>query len=395
MQVDRLLALRTAIVLPGAFAEGVLAVVLPWFITQAALGTAWLGVLSALLVASGIVGTVLATPVSRRLGSWRMTVYAAVCSSLCIVGGAVLWLADEKLAALLLALCAMAADTMADLGFSSRTPVIARLYKLPLLKFFGGNWMWAIVGFALGGSVAGWCISANHMASLLGVLSVSSIIVTLSLPKIFPRDARRLPEQTSHWRALLPAGIWTKQVLVFVICIVLLSFIYGPMDNLLVPAQLASHHRPASVFGMLVTAGGLGLTAGLAITQTQHAQSAAGKMWILWLGIAAAMFQILLMWWLPGNELLIAGTFLTAAVFAPAMPMIESTLLLAVKAPSRTVMLAIVGTLASAGDMLGTVVAGWAVQYAGVGGVLAGCALALCPVLVYLYTMRSSFSRRP
>jgi hypothetical protein len=394
MKCSRLLALRTAVVLPGAFAEGVLAVLLPWSIAQAALGTSWLGILSSLLVVAAIVGSVLASPVSHRLGSWRMTVYAGVVSCLCIVCATVLWFVDLKLEAFLLALCAMAADGMADLGFSSRTPVIARMYKLSLVGFSGGNWLWGIVGLALGSSMAGWLISLNHIGALLIVLSVNSLVVAASVPKILPRDARHSQKQYGHWTAALSSALWTPQMIALTTCIVWLSFVYGPMDNLLIPAQLTSSHRDASIFGMLVTAGGLGLAVGLAMTQAKRAYSATSKMLILWFGIFAAVLQIVLVWWAPENWQLIVGTFITAAIFSPFLPMMESTLLLAVKAPSRTLVLAVVGTLASGADMLGTAATGWAINYAGVDRVLAGCALALSPLLAYLYFVRHSFKVR-
>ncbi len=324
-----------------------------------------------------------------------MTVYAAITSCLCIVGGTALWLANLKLGALTLALCAVAADGMADLGFAARTPVMARLYKLPMLSFSSGNWLWGIIGLALGSSMAGWLISTNHIATLLIVLCATSILVTASLPAILLRDARTQPQATNHWKAVWSSQLWTPQMIALTTCMVWLSFIYGPMDNLLIPAQLTSNQRDASVFGILVTAGGLGLAAGLAFTQAQQAYSATSKILILWFGILAAMLQIVLIWWAPDNWLLIAGTFITAAVFSPFLPMTESTLLLAVKAPSRTLVLAVVGTLASGADMLGTAAAGWAIHYAGVDRVLLGCAAALSPLLVYLYLVRGSFNYRP
>lgn len=394
MKRYRLVALRTAIVLPGAFAEGVLAVLLPWSIAQAAIGTSWLGMSSALLVAAAIVGTVLASPASHRLGSRRMTVYAAIISCLCIIGGTVMWVVDLKLVAFALALCAMAVDGMADLGFAARTPVIARWYKLSLVSFSGGNWLWGIVGLALGSSMAGWLVSMNHVTVLLIVLCANSLIVAISLSKMMPRDGRGHQKQDGHWKAAFSGELWTPQMIALTTCIVWLSFVYGPMDNLLIPAQLTSNYRDASVFGMLVTAGGLGLAVGLGLTQAKHAYSATSKILILWFGIVAAILQIVLIWWVPENWLLIAGTFITAAVFSPFLPMTESTLLLAVKAPSRTLVLAVVGTLASGADMLGTAAAGWAIHYAGVDRVLAGCALALSPLLVYLYFARGSFNSR-
>lgn len=390
----KLLSLRVAIVLPGAFAEGVLAVLLPWSIAQAAIGTSWLGFLSALLVLAAIVGTVLASPVSHRIGSRRMTVYGAIISCLCIIGGTVMWIVDLKLVAFALALCAMAVDGMADLGFAARTPVIARWYKLSLVSFSGGNWLWGIVGLALGSSMAGWLVSMNHVTVLLIVLSANSLIVAISLSKMMPRDGRSHQKQDGHWTAAFSGELWTPQMIALTTCMVWLSFVYGPMDNLLIPAQLTSNHRDASVFGMLVTAGGLGLAVGLALTQAKHAYSATSKVLILWFGILAAILQIVLIWWAPENWLLIVGTFITAAVFSPFLPMTESTLLLAVKAPSRTLVLAVVGTLASGADMLGTAAAGWAIHYAGVDRVLAVCALALSPLLMYLYLARGSFSNR-
>ncbi len=391
----KLLSLRAAIVLPGAFAEGVLAVLLPWSIAQAAIGTSWLGFLSALLVAAAIVGTVLASPVSQRIGSRRMTVYSANISCLCIVCGTVMWMVDLKLIAFALALCAMAFDGMADLGFAARTPVMARLYKLSLVSFSGGNWLWGIVGLAMGSSLAGWLVSLSQVTALLIALSANSLLVAISLSRMMPRDGRGLQNQESHWKTAFSAKLWTPQMIALTTCMVWLSFVYGPMDNLLIPAQLTSQQREASVFGMLVTAGGLGLAVGLAFTQAKHAYSGTSKVHILWFGVLAAILQIALIWWAPDNWLLIVGTFITAAVFSPFLPMTESTLLLAVKPPSRTLVLAVVGTLASGADMLGTAAAGWAMHYAGVDRVLAGCALALSPLLVYLYSVRGSFNQRP
>ena len=183
MQRSQLLALRARVMLPGAFAEGVLAVLLPWSVTQAALGTSWLGILSALLVVAAIAGSLLAPPVSHRFGSRRMTVYAAIISSTCIMGGTAMWMLDLKWVAFALALCAIAVDGMADLGFAARTPVMARWYKLSLVSLSGGNWLWGIVGLALGSSIAGWLISVNQVTALLIVLSAHSLLVAVSLPK--------------------------------------------------------------------------------------------------------------------------------------------------------------------------------------------------------------------
>lgn len=393
MKRDSLLTLRVVIVFPGAFAEGVLAVLLPWSITQAAIGTPWLGLLSTLLVVAAIVGSVMASPVSHWLGSRQMTVCAAAISTMCLVCAILTWHLDFKLTTFLLALCAIAADGIADLGFSSRTPVIARLYKLSLAKFSGGNWLWAILGLALGSLTAGWCMSSNLIGILLIVLSANSLLVAISVSKFLPRDSRISKKDDSAMTMLLSSEFWTPQMIALTICVGWLTFVYGPMDNLLIAAQLAYNDKDASLFGELVTAGGVGLAVGLAATQARQTCLNASKTFILWVGIFAAILQIILVWQLPENWQLILGTFITAVMFAPFLPMLESTLLLSVKTPYRTLVLTMVGTLTSVADMLGTATAGLGIGYVGINTVLLMCALALSPLLAYIYFVRHVFKK--
>ncbi|MCW7539460.1 hypothetical protein OOT46_16585 [Aquabacterium sp. A7-Y] len=383
-------ALRAAVVVPGSFVEGVLAVLLPWSVTQAALGTAWLGMASALIVAAAIVGNLLAPPASRWAGPRRMTVAAAFAAVLCLAGATVLWLLGFTLSAFGLVLTALVADGMADVGFSARVPLIARLCRQPLVGFSGANWLWGIVGVVFGSLCAGWGIEAGWVTLLLLASSAISLVVAIALAALLPRDGRRPPGPAPGLKSLFAAGPWPPQVVIVVSLTVCLNFVFGPLDNLLVPAHLTSHQRSADVFGALIAAGGMGLAAGLVLVQTEHAQPATRQFMLILLGLVGAVLQVGLVGWLPETWVLTLGILLTSAMLAPLLPLLESLMLLAVAAPMRTLFLALVGSLGSAADVAGTAAFGWVVSQAGTDIALAACTFMMLPmpVLVLLFRKR-------
>jgi MFS family permease len=68
---------------------------------------------------------------------------------------------------------------------------------------------------------------------------------------------------------------------------------------------------------------------------------------------------------LPDRPILVAGSFATAVLVAPLLPMLESAILLAASSAHRTVLLALVGIIATAADLAGTAVFGTVASSAG------------------------------
>jgi hypothetical protein len=361
-------ALRMAVLLPGAFLEGALLVLLPWAVTRASLGTPWLGVLSGLIVAAAMVGNLLAPLTTAWWGSRRMVIAGACVSAVCVAAATAAWFFDLRVHAFVLALFAVVADNMADVGFAARMPFVARVSGQPLLKFSATNWLWGIVGAAMGSACAGWALTEAAEGMLLVTISGLSLAVAFGLLMLLPRDPRARPRSVSILRQFGSAAVWTPRAIVLTAGIAWLSFVYGPVDNLLLPARLASEQRDATTFGAMMAAGGIGLAVGLLLTQrrstaTNTASGRSGGLLII--GVVGMLAQLLLLWWLPDRWILVAGSFATAAFIAPLLPVLESAILLAARSAHRTVLLALVGIIATAADLAGTAVLGTVASSAG------------------------------
>jgi hypothetical protein len=376
-------ALRSLVVFPGAFAEGMLAVWLPWSITQATLHTPWLGPVSAALIAAAIAGTLCAPLLNRHLGSRRMTIWMALTATLCLVAAAALWLASSPGLACLFALAAIAADGAGDVGFSNLTPLIARLSRLPLAKFTAANWLWTIFGAALGGVFAGWGLQSQSITSLLLALIASSGIVVVGLACLVPRSRQRgrLPP-SAGWAAMFSGALWKPGTVAVCLAIFALGFVFGPMDNLLVPAHLAGEGRSAATFGNLIAAGGLGLAAGLAVMQFMHTRTVRRRLLVVTVAQIGVALYIGFIWWLPDDALLLSGVFLAAAMLAPLLPMLDAAVLTSTGIEHRALLIALVGTLSSVSDMLGTATFGAVVSRVGSGAALAICFMLTCVALM-------------
>jgi predicted MFS family arabinose efflux permease len=147
-----------------------------------------------------------------------------------------------------------------------------------------------------------------------------------------------------------------------------MSFFYGPVDNLLAPAHLASNNREASTFGAIMAAGAVGLAAGLFLTQSMRTDRHGRA--LLLVGLAGIVGQLALLWWLPSDLTLVVVSFVTAALFAPLLPLLESSALKAVASTHRTLLLAAAATAASLADLAGTAVFGTLASAAGTGSAL-------------------------
>lgn len=369
----QLLALRSLVVLPGALVEGALAVMLPWLVARASLGTSWLGLLSASLVIAALMGTLAAPLATKRWGSHRVVLVGAFASATGLGVSAALWIFGFAVPAFVVALFAIAADGMADIAFGARMPVMARLARVPLSQFTNANWLWNVCGLALGSGLAGIAMGdgtreSSSVAWLAGSIAVLSLLVATALALLMPRDPR-----TSHGRRGRPVthsrlALWNQRTVLLVSLIAGISFLYGPVDNLLAPAHLASNGREASVFGAIMAAGAVGLATGLFLTQALRAER--HGMAVLLTGLVGIVGQLALLWWLPGNATLVIVSFVTAAAVAPLLPLLESSALQAVASTQRTLLLAAAATAASVADLVGTALFGTLASAVGTGGAL-------------------------
>jgi hypothetical protein len=376
-----LMAMRLAVVAPGAFAEGAFAVALPWMLVQAAQGAWWLGWASALIVAAGIAGNLAAPAAARRLGLRRMTVAGALISLLCVLTAGGLWLAGHHLPAFAAAVCALVADGVSDVGFSARTPALARLCGQPLLRFSGDNWLWGIAGYALGSLAAGWATEAQGTAALLLAVGASSLSVAAGLGWMLPRDGRAAAALEGRPARAL-SQLLKPALAVAVSMMVWLSFVFGPLDNLLLPAHLAAHGRSADLFGMMIAAGCVGLAAGLVVTHAEGSHGVRGRTVLLVAGSAGVLLQAALVWQLPSAWMLVLGVALSSALIAPLLPLLESALLATAHAGSRTSVVAAAGVLVSGADMAGTAAFGWVLEHHGSDAALAVCTLLTLPLML-------------
>jgi MFS family permease len=393
----QVLALRGLVVLPGALVEGTFAVVLPWLIVRASLGSAWLGVLPALLVSAALVGTLVAPKATKRWGSRRVVLAAALVAAVSLGFAAVFWFLGWVALAFALALIAIAVDGMADVIFSARTPVMARLAKLPLLQFTSANWLWGVCGIALGSILAGATLGDGKLDNpwitwLAAGMAVLSLLVAAALAVLMPRDARSsigMHETVTASKRV----IWNQRTVLLIALIAGISFLYGPVDNLLAPAHLASREREASTFGAIMAAGATGLAVGLMLTQSLRANRSG---LVLLLGLAGIVAKLILLWWLPSDVVLIVVSFVTAAAIAPLLPLLESAALMAVAATHRTMLLAAAGTAATLADLAGTAVFGTLANAVGTSTALGvAVVLAALGLIVVLPTGKKVLSPKP
>ena len=388
----QLFALRSLVVLPGALVEGALAVALPWLVARASLGTTWLGLMSALLVAAALVGAIAAPVATRHWGSRRVVLAGAGVSAACLGVAAALWFVGFVASAFGVALIAIAADGMADVAFSARTPVMARLAKTPLMQFTSANWLWSVCGVAIGCALAGIAIGDSTLDSpliawLAAGLTVLALLVAIALALLMPRDASIINGMRGVPVGHARRGLWNQRSVLLIALISSISFLYGPVDNLLAPAHLASNDRGASAFGAYMAAGAVGMAVGLGLTQKvsthRHGRD------LLSIGMAGLVVQLAVLWWLPSDLTLAIAAFVAAAAFAPVLPMLESTALKAVASTHRTLLLATAGTTAALADLVGTAVFGALASAAGTATALGGAAtLAMLSFLVASWMTR-------
>lgn len=366
-------ALRSLVVLPGAMVESALAVVLPWLVARASLGTTWLGLLSAILVAAALVGTLAAPLATKHWGSRRVVLGGTVVAAASLGIAAALWFFGFVASAFIVALIAIAADGTADIAFSARAPVMARLAKTPLMQFTSANWLWSICGVALGSALAGITMGDSSLDGssimwLAAGTAVLSLLVAAALVVLMPRDARILHGigggPVAHSRRVL----WNQRTVLLIMLIAGMSFLYGPVDNLLAPAQLAGNDREASTFGFIMAAGAVGLVVGLVVTRTMHSERYGRAQ--LSVGLTGIVTQFTILWWLPSDLVLVAASFITAAAVAPLLPLLETSALVAVASTQRTLLLGAAATAASLADLAGTAVFGAMAQAMGTGEAL-------------------------
>jgi hypothetical protein len=286
---------------------------------------------------------------------------------------AALWFFGFVASAFGVALMAIAADGMADVAFSARTPVMARLAKAPLMQFTSANWLWSVFGLAAGGALAGFtmgdgALNSPLIASLAAGTAVVSLLVASALAVLMPRDARTLHRMRGVPASHTRRDLWNQRTVWLIVLIAGMSFLYGPVDNLLAPAHLASNDREASTFGAMTAAGAIGLAVGLVMTQTvrtdRHGRA------LMSIGLAGIVAQLALLWWLPSDLTLLVVSLVTAAAFAPLLPLLESYALGAVASTHRTLLLALTATAASLADLAGTAVLGTLASAAGTGSAL-------------------------
>ncbi len=369
-------ALRSLVVLPGACIEGALAATVPLLIARATLGTAWLGLASAGLVLAPMLGTLAAPALERRLGNRWMTLITSVLAAASLCVAAVSWLSSQIAIAYGFVLLASAADSACDLGFTSRLPLFARLARERLDRFSGSNWVWAIAGVAIGSLGAGSLIAAERLSMLFTSLVTLSLIVCVGLAVLLPRNSRMKHASSPRLRAVFQRHFWRPQALKLAAILFAVVFFAGPIDNLLIPAHLASHGRAANTFGEILATAGLGVATSLAFFIDAAKRSTRSTAVIGLCGFALQLVVILI---LPSRWVLLSCVFVSAICFAPLLPMMQSAMLKAASAAQRTLMLAALATLVSLADMLGTLTFGAVVSAGG-----SALAISICLALVCL-----------
>jgi MFS family permease len=372
--------MRSAVVMPGACVEGALAVALPWTLAQALRGSAWLGAASAGLVLAAMLGTLVAPALERQVGNRRMTVLLAFASMAALAAAALCWVSALAAPAYCFVLLAIAADAACDLGFASRMPLLARLSAQRLEQFSGSNWLWGIVGAATGSVLAGWAVAADRVLALaLGSVWLS-FGVAVALAVLLPRESRRRTNQPPMMRALIDRSFWTARAVKVALVLIVLVFFSGPLDNLLLPAHLSSRSLPASTFGNMLAALSLGLAAGLWWMQSSGAATEGRKKLVV--GLLGMAGQLGLMLCLPPQWLLLSGLFVSAALFAPLLPMLEAAMLTAARPAQRTLMLAAMSTLIGLADVLGTLSLGFLMSWSSSTLALSVCLGVACLAVV-------------
>jgi MFS family permease len=260
--------LRAIVVLPGACMEGALAVAAPWMIANATLGTPWLGLASAGVVLAAMLGTLIAPALENWLGNRRMVVSTAFVVMVSLGFAALCWALKFVAPAYAFVLLAIAADAASDLGFASRIPLLAKLSAQRLAQFSSANWLWGIGGAAVGSVMAGWALSAQHVQYLAWSLVLLSLVVAVGLALLLPRESSVRAKTQPVLRLILSRQLWSSDALKLAVVLVAVVFFVGPIDNFLLPGHLAARAWPASTFGDMLAATGLGLAAGLWLAQS-------------------------------------------------------------------------------------------------------------------------------
>lgn len=311
---------------------------------------------SAALVLAPLLGTLAAPVLSGKLGARRVTVAAAAVVVVCLGAAGASWAMGEAVIAFGWALGALAADAACDLAFTARLPLLARLSRRSLVGVCSGNWLWGLPAGALGSVLAGWTGNEARLNALMIALVFASALVAVGLAVLLPRESRRRPRPDAGFGRVFSAGFWTRRALVMTVGLVSFVFFVGPMDNLLVPAHLAAREQPASLFGYLMAAAGIGVAIGLVAVQSKGV--VAHERALLLVGLVAVAGQVALLLWLPAAWIVIAGVLLSSALFAPLLPIVEAALLKVSSEANRALLMATVTTLVNVADVLGTLCLG-------------------------------------
>jgi predicted MFS family arabinose efflux permease len=369
--------------------EGALAVVAPWLITKATLGTVWFGLTAAGLVLAAMLGTLLSPVLEHWMGNRRMVLLTASSVAASLAAAAFCWANSFAAAAYAFVLFAMAADSACDIGFASRMPLLAKFSGERLEQFSGANWLWGICGMALGSVVAGWALSANYVVEAVAGVALLSLITATGLAFLLPRESRKLkihPKNPHSLLTIFNQNFWTPRAIKLAILLIVVVIFAGPVDNLLLPGHLAANNWPPNTFGDMLAAIGLGVAAGLFLTQRSDSTVLAipNRRRLVVIGLIGFACQLGMMLWLPHPWILLSGLFLCAVLFAPLLPMMEASMLTAAPPAQRTLMLSALSTLLSIADVVGTIGMGAIISVTSSTIALAGCvAIAGIAAIVY------------
>jgi len=309
-----------------------------------------------------------------------MTLAAGLLATLLMAGAAVTLLTRRLAISYALALGALAADALCDIGCTGRLPAIARLARRPLEAVSAGNWACSILGAALGSVAAGWAWSHGAQAGVLAGLVACMAGVWLAMSMILPWSPRAHAARRKVMAYAHPVLWLNASRHRLLVAVAVLTLIAGPVDQLLIPAQLAAQGRPAASFGWVLGALCLGLATGLAI------MASLGRRWparhialAALLGLAMQIYGLIAE---PSHHLLYPAVAVGAALVAPALPTLEAALLRAAPAAARTPLLAALALVAASADAAGALLYGVTLQRAG-----STAALHLCAALILLATL--------
>ena len=244
----------------------------PWFVLQTTGSAAKTGLVGAAL-ALGLLVPVLGGPLVDRVGFRRGTVLADVVSAATVASIPALHLAGllEYWHILVLVFALTSINSLGDTAKLALVPALARLAQMPSERVNARDRAVARLGSVLGPFLAGAMIAGIGAANVLfvdaGTFCVSALLVAVGVPRsVDSRERQPVPVRRARYISELADGLRFVRAKTFLLWMILVAtvgnFFDQPLMTVVAPVYAKEIYGSPASFGALVGSFGAGAFAG-------------------------------------------------------------------------------------------------------------------------------------